>query len=60
MMSPCLTIFLPSKVTIPVHPTPGSLGLVVSRCKQLHVEWISGEILLCSTGNYMRFTCDGA
>ena len=25
----------------------------VSRCKLLHVEWISNEILLYSTGNYI-------
>ena len=24
----------------------------VNRCKLLHLEWISNEILLCSTGNY--------
>ena len=23
----------------------------VNRCKLLHLEWISNEILLCSTGN---------
>ena len=27
----------------------------VSRCKLLHLEWISGEILLCSTGNYINY-----
>ena len=25
-----------------------------SRCKPLHVGWISNEILLCSTGNYVQ------
>ena len=26
----------------------------VSRCKVLHFEWISNEVLLCSTGNCMQ------
>ena len=26
----------------------------VNRCKLLHLEWISNEILLCSTGNYRQ------
>ena len=26
----------------------------VSRCKLLHLEWISNEVLLCSTGNYIQ------
>ena len=26
----------------------------VNRCKLLHLEWISNEILLYSTGNYMK------
>ena len=26
----------------------------VSRCKLLHLEWISNEVLLCSTGNYIK------
>ena len=26
----------------------------VSRCKLLHLEWISNEILLHSTGNYIQ------
>ena len=26
----------------------------VSRCKLLHLEWISNEILLYSTGNYIQ------
>ena len=26
----------------------------VSRCKPLHLEWISNEILLYSTGNYIQ------
>ena len=30
----------------------GSLGF--SRCKLLHLEWISNEILLYSTGNYVQ------
>ena len=25
----------------------------VSRCKLLHWDWISNEILLCGTGNYI-------
>ena len=29
----------------------GLLG--VNRCKLLPLEWISNEILLCSTGNYV-------
>ena len=27
----------------------------VSRCQQLHSEWIGSEILLYSTGNYIQF-----
>ena len=30
----------------------GSLGIVI--CKLLCLEWISNEILLCSTGNYIQ------
>ena len=26
----------------------------VNRCKLLHLEWISNENLLCSTGNYIQ------
>ena len=26
----------------------------VSRCKLLHLEWISNEVLLHSTGNYIQ------
>ena len=26
----------------------------VSRCKLLHLEWISSEVLLYSTGNYVQ------
>ena len=26
----------------------------VSRCKQLHLEWISNEVLLYHTGNYIQ------
>ena len=26
----------------------------VSRCKILHLEWISNETLLCNTGNYIQ------
>ena len=26
----------------------------VSRCKQLHLEWISNEVLLYSTANYVQ------
>ena len=29
----------------------GELG--VNRCKPLPLEWVSNEILLCSTGNYV-------
>ena len=29
-------------------------GLGISRCKLLPLEWISNEILLCSTGNYIQ------
>ena len=27
----------------------------VGRCKLLHLEWISNEVLLYSTGNYIQF-----
>ena len=27
---------------------------VVNRCKLLHLEWVSNEILLYSTGNYIE------
>jgi len=27
--------------------------LGVNRCRQLPLEWISKEVLLCSTGNYV-------
>ena len=27
----------------------------VCRCKLLHLEWISNEVLLYSTGNYSQF-----
>ena len=27
----------------------------VNRCKQLHLEWISNEILLYSTGNCIQY-----
>ena len=26
----------------------------VSKCKLLHLDWISNEVLLCSTGNYIQ------
>ena len=26
----------------------------VSRCKRLHLEWISNKVLLYSTGNYVQ------
>ena len=26
----------------------------VSGCKLLHLEWISNEVLLCNTGNYIQ------
>ena len=38
----------------------GDLG--VGRCKLLHVEWISNEVLLHSTGNYIQpleIDCNG-
>ena len=31
----------------------GCIGLGVDGCKLLLLEWISIEILLCSTGNYV-------
>ena len=31
----------------------GGAELVVNRCKLLPLEWISNEIQLCSTGNYV-------
>ena len=27
----------------------------VSRCKVLHIEWISNKVLLYSTGNYIHY-----
>ena len=27
----------------------------VSRCELFHLEWISNEVLLYSTGNYIQF-----
>ena len=32
----------------------GWTGSWVSRCKLLHLEWIRGESLLYSTGNYIQ------
>ena len=29
-------------------------GLGITRCKLLHLEWISNEVLLYSTENYME------
>ena len=29
-------------------------GFGVKKCKLLHLEWISYEVLLCSTGNYIQ------
>ena len=26
----------------------------VGRCKLLHLEWISSEVLMCSTGSYIQ------
>ena len=26
----------------------------VSRCKLLHLEWVSNKLLLCSTGSYIQ------
>ena len=34
-----------------VSKVEGELG--VNRCRLLHLEWITHEILLCSTGNYV-------
>ena len=30
-------------------------GLGISRCRLLHIEWISTKILLYSTGNYIQY-----
>ena len=27
----------------------------VSGCKLLHIEWVKDKILLCGTGNYIRY-----
>ena len=27
----------------------------VSRCKLLHIEWISSKVILYSTGNYIQY-----
>ena len=27
----------------------------VNRCKLLHLEWLSNEVLLYSTGNYIQY-----
>ena len=38
------------------------LGVWVSRCKLLHIEWINNKVLLYSTGNYIQhlvITCNG-
>ena len=32
----------------------GWTGVRVSRCKLSHLEWISNEVLLCSTGSYIQ------
>jgi len=31
------------------------LGIGVSRCKLLYIEWINNKILLYSTGNYIQY-----
>ena len=31
------------------------LGVWVGRCKLPHLEWISNEVLLYNTGNYIQF-----
>ena len=30
------------------------LGVWGCRCKLVHLEWISNEVLLCCTGNYVQ------
>ena len=30
-------------------------GMDCSRCKLLHLDWISNGVLMCSTGNYIQF-----
>jgi len=27
----------------------------ISRCKLLHIEWVSNRVLLCSIGNYIQY-----
>ena len=31
------------------------LGVQISRCKVLYIEWVSNKVLLCSTGNYIQY-----
>ena len=31
----------------------GGLGVGISRCKPVHIEWINNKVLLYSTGNYI-------
>ena len=31
------------------------LGVWVSRCKLLHIDWINNKVLLYSTGNYIQY-----
>ena len=49
------------RVDIRLYPRPKTkkeggdgLGVGVNRCKLLHLEWISNDILLYSTGNYIE------
>ena len=30
------------------------MGVGINKCKLLHLEWISNEVLLYSTGNYIQ------
>ena len=32
------------------------VGVWVSRCKLLYVEWINNKVLLYSTGNYIQYS----
>ena len=31
------------------------MGIGISRCKILHVEWINKKVILYSTGNYIQY-----
>ena len=53
------TIYLENRLVVAKREGGGSGGSGmdgesgVNRCKLLHLEWISNEILLHSTGNYI-------